>query len=286
MVLLSHLNYGQVSDHLKNMEELRKKINEPVVLPKNERVKLRITKELSYQPARDNSQKMDVYQAMSSIRGKLPIVVFIHGKTPLQTNPKNWGGYKSWAELTASKGYVAVVFTQSLSKPGTGIEEAASDLGDALAYIIRNHEVYNADTSRIALIAYSAGVPLLSYALIHNRSNIKCIAAFYGYMDIRNIDLWVTESPATLRKFSLIDYLSPDKNFPPVFIAKAGKENNNGLNETIDSFLAKSSGNDINLSFANHPLGVHGFDTQNNDGRSKEIIESLFVFLQYHLKDE
>jgi hypothetical protein len=34
----------------------------------------------------------------------------------------------------------------------------------------------------------------------------------------------------------------------------------------------------------NHPVGVHGFDNQNDDARSREIIEGLLTFLKTHLR--
>jgi len=277
--------YGQSTEDLKRLEEFKRKVNMPVVLPKSEKVHIRITKDLVYDPSKDTSQKMDVYQPVSTVKKeKLPLVVFVHGKTPIKTNPKNWGGYISWGELTASKGYVSITFTQSLGTPGRSIDEAGSDLQHALTYIKANHLLYNIDTNKIALLAYSAGVPLLSSALQQNQNNIRCLGAFYGFIDIKNIDMWKHESQASLTKFSLIDHLGKDKAFTPLFIARAGKENNKGLNETIDSFILKANNTNINLTFINHPEGVHGFDTQNNDERSREVIESVFTFLQYHLR--
>ncbi|HEY0670043.1 MAG TPA: alpha/beta hydrolase, partial [Sphingobacteriaceae bacterium] len=285
LLLATLFVYGQSAEDLKRLEEFRRKVNAPVVLAKDDRIKVKITKDLVYNTAKDTSQKMDVYQPVSGIKKeKLPLVVFIHGKTPIQTNPKNWGGYKSWGELAASRGYVAIVFTQSLGTPGRSIEEAGTDLQDALKYIKANHSHYNIDTNRIALLAYSAGVPLLSGALLHNKESIKCLAAFYGFMDMRNIEMWKSESQETLSKFSLVDYLNANIEFPPIFIARAGREHNKGLNETIDSFIAKANNANINVTVINHTSGVHGFDTQNDDDRSREIIESVFTFLKYHLK--
>jgi hypothetical protein len=33
----------------------------------------------------------------------------------------------------------------------------------------------------------------------------------------------------------------------------------------------------------NHPQGVHGFDNQNDDDRSREIVRSAIAFMQVHL---
>lgn len=285
MSLFVVLAYGQSAEDLKRLEEFKRKVDQPVVFAKKEKIKINIIKDLVYHSLKDSLQKLDVYQPVQGIKKrKLPLVVFVHGKTPIKTNPKNWGGYRSWGELTASMGYVAVVFTQSLGMPGRSIENAGSDLEDALTFLKKNYLHYNIDTSKIAIMAYSAGVPLLSGALLNNQDNIKCLAAFYGFMDIKNIEMWKAESRSTLAKFSLYNYLDSNPKFPPLFIARAGKEHNPGLNETIDHFVQKATTRNINITMINHPTGVHGFDTQNNDDRSKEIIESLFTFLQYHLR--
>lgn len=284
MTLIVSIASGQSADDLKRLEEFKKMVNSPVVFPVNDRTEFKIAADLIYSSSKDSSKKLDLYQPDGIGKDrKLPLIIFIHGKTPIETNPKNWGGYKSWAKLMASKGYVAVTFTHSLAIPGNSIEDAATDLQDALNYIKANQALYNIDTNKIALLAYSAGVPLLSYTLMHNESNIKCLVAFYGFLDMKNIDLWKSESRQTLGKFSLINYLGGDKKFPPLFIARAGKEHNKGLNETIDSFMQKANTNNINITLINHPTGVHGFDTQNNDERSQEIIESMLIFLRYHL---
>ena len=34
---------------------------------------------------------------------------------------------------------------------------------------------------------------------------------------------------------------------------------------------------------ANHPTGVHGFDNQNEDDRSRELIQSAIAFMKSHL---
>jgi len=39
----------------------------------------------------------------------------------------------------------------------------------------------------------------------------------------------------------------------------------------------------IALSLLNHPDGVHGFDNQNDDERSREIIRSAIAFMYIHL---
>lgn len=50
------------------------------------------------------------------------------------------------------------------------------------------------------------------------------------------------------------------------------------MDDSIDRFIHEALARNISLSFANHPLGVHGFDNQINDERSREIIRSAIAF--------
>lgn len=285
MIFICGLGYGQTSEDLKRLEEFKRRVNAPVVFTVLEKPKVKVTNDLPYTTSSEPYRKLDIYQPDNrNDKKKLPVVIFIHGKTPIETDPKNWGSYKSWAELATAKGFISVTFTHSLAIPGKSIEDAGTDLLAVLDYVKSKHSLYNIDTTRIALLAYSAGVPLLSEALIHRLQNVKCLVGFYGFMDMTNIDMWKSESQSTLSKFSLINYISSDKKFPPLFIARAGKEHNKGLNETMDPFMVKANNANLNLTFMNHATGVHGFDTQNDDDRSREIIESVFTFLQYHLR--
>jgi hypothetical protein len=46
------------------------------------------------------------------------------------------------------------------------------------------------------------------------------------------------------------------------------------------TFINEELAKNIALSFANQPEGVHGFDNQNNDDRSREIIRTAIEFYQ------
>jgi hypothetical protein len=40
------------------------------------------------------------------------------------------------------------------------------------------------------------------------------------------------------------------------------------------------------VTVINHPTGEHGFDNQNDDDRSREIIQSALAFMTTHLRFE
>ena len=55
------------------------------------------------------------------------------------------------------------------------------------------------------------------------------------------------------------------------------------MDDSIDRFTKEAIASNIPLNFANHPEGVHGFDNQNNDDRSREIIRDALDFMKVHL---
>ncbi len=129
---------------------------------------------------------------------------------------------------------VAAVFTHRLGYPKPLLAEAALDVTNAIDYICDRAGSFNADPGRIALVAWSGGGPLLSIAMRQQPSLVRCLLAFYAYLDIQR--------PST---------------------------------HAVAANLL--------LTFMNHPAGEHGFDNQNDDDRSREIIRAALEFLQAHL---
>jgi hypothetical protein len=58
------------------------------------------------------------------------------------------------------------------------------------------------------------------------------------------------------------------------------------MDDSIDRFIGEALAKNIALNFANHPQGVHGFDSQNDDERSREIIREAIEFIKLHLENK
>ena len=96
----------------------------PVVykVPGMDRVSVR--RDIVYKSG-DPRLKMDVYAPPGLAAGeRRPAVLFIHGGTGPQTNPKDWGIFVSWGRLVAASGMAAVTFTHRLGFPKTRLTEA------------------------------------------------------------------------------------------------------------------------------------------------------------------
>ena len=68
-----------------------------------------------------------------------------------------------------------------------------------------------------------------------------------------------------------------------MFIARAGLDQIPTMNDSIDRFIGEALAKNVTLTFANHPNGVHGFDNQTDDERSREILQSAIAFMKLHL---
>lgn len=262
-------------------------VNAPVVykVPGMERVSVK--KDLNYKTIETNQPlKMDVYTPPDTAKNeKRPAVVFIHGGAGAEFNPKNWGIYVSWGKLIAASGLVAVTFTHRLGFPKTLLNEGASDVADAVNYVRANADSLNVDKDRICLAAYSAGGPMLSAAMREKPVYIRCLVGFYSFMDIRQSKPHRdNETVETIDKFSPITYLDENAGeLPPMFIARAGLDQIPAMNDSIDRFIREALAKNAAIEVMNHPAGIHGFDNQTDDARSREIIRRAIDFMRGHL---
>jgi len=266
------------------VREQARKVMMPIVYQVPGMDKVKVVSNLKYTKTDDPNILMDVYLP-PDVRPdeKRPAVIFLHGGAKTAYTPKDWGIYTSWGRLVAASGFVGVTFTHALEYPGS-LEKGARDVRAAIDYVRANADKYHFDKDRIALIAYSAGGPMLSLAMDGDMPFVRCLIGFYAFMDVQQSDYRKTEPPGTLKAFSPITYLQRDPSkIPPLFIARAGRDQVPMMNDSIDRFVKEALARNIALTLANHPQGVHSFDNQNDDDRSREIIRDALAFMQFHL---
>ena len=228
---------------------------------------------------------MDIYTPTnSSENAAFPIVVLLHGAAGAQYKPKDWGLFRSWGRLIAAAGMVAVIFTHRLGYPKPLLAEAAIDVRNAIDYVRARASSFKADPTRLALFAWSGGGPLLSIPMQQETSFVRCLVAFYAYLDIQRSPTHIAhETAKSLRIFSPISYLNGDGPALPLFVAQAGQDDIPAMNDSIDRFVGEAIAANVPLTYMNHPAGEHGFDNQNDDNRSREIIRAVLDFLRTHL---
>lgn len=268
---------------IRRMAEL---VNRPVVYKVPGMDQVRVRKDLAYKETSDANVRMDVYTPPGLAAGeRRPAVLFIHGGARTEYRPKDWGVYQSWGRLVGASGMVAVIFTHRLGFPHTAILDGASDVADAIAYVRAHAAELSVDGDRLCLVAYSAGGPMLSPFLSDPPPYVRCLVAFYTFMDIRQSkEHRENETAETLERFSpIVQIARTPARVPPLFLARAGQDQVPTLKDTIDRFAAEALERNIPFELVNHPQGVHGFDNQNDDDRSREIVAQAVCFMKRHV---
>jgi acetyl esterase/lipase len=116
---------------------------------------------------------------------------------------------------------------------------------------------------------------------------MRALVAYYGIMDlsfVRHPDpAQRLLSDEDVPEFSPRAYLRDGRPLPPLLVARAGRDRPQ-LNESIDAFVADAIAAGASIDLLTHPNGQHGFDSRDDDDRSREIITATLDFLTRRLR--
>ena len=246
---------------------------------------VKVAKNLVYKRVQGEELKMDVYSPLGTARRtRRPAVVFVHGgRVPpnLLTTPKEWGAYVSFGQLVAASGFVGVTFNHRFYT-WNSLPDSQSDVMDLIAHIRTNAESLGIDKDRIIVWTVSAGSLFLSQPLRDTPPYIRSIVAYYPQLDLQDQRKAAPSSVTdeTLREFSPIYHLGRSgKNVPPLFIARSGLDDAS-MNGGIDRFVQLALSKNLTLDLANHATGQHGFDVEDDNDRSRQIIKRTIEFIK------
>jgi acetyl esterase/lipase len=215
-----------------------------------------------------------------------PAVILIHGG-PIAAGmaPPEWGIYRSYGELIAASGLVAVTFKHRLYGSDR-LEGAAEDVAALLAYVRANARDLGIDPDRLALWAFSGGGPLLSPAIRDPQPSIRCLVAYYAPLDYRRAPAaaFGGQIPEeTIEKLSPFPRASKSPGtWPPILVARAGRDLP-WIRDSVDTFVRTALEKGVTIDLMNHPRGRHAFDILDADERSREIIGRTVAYLIEHL---
>ena len=232
-------------------------------------------------PAADSGVlAFDLYTPAEPSEEPLPVVVFVSGypdpgfEAMLGCKFKEMGAYVSWAQLMAASGLAALNYTN---------REPTEDLLALLRFIRENGASLGIDGSRMGLWACSGNVPTALSALMQEpHDSLKCAALCYGFM----LDLGGSTSVAKASEQFGFANASAGKSVDdlprdlPLFIVRAGQDENPGLNETIDRFMDEALIQNLPVTFVNHPAAPHAFDLMHDSETSREIIRQILTFMR------
>jgi hypothetical protein len=212
-----------------------------------------------------------------------PAVVFVIGysdagaKRIVGCRAKEMESFISWARLTAALGMAAITYT-------TGTDPAA-DARAVLRHLRQCADGRGIDRERIGLWACSGHVPNALSVLMEEGESLRCAALLYGYM----LDLDGSAAVAEgARAFGFVNpaagrSVADLPRTTPLFIARAGRDEIPGLNETIDRFSAGALAGNLPVTLVNHPTAPHAFDLDDDSETSREVIRQALAFLRFHL---
>lgn len=243
---------------------------------------------LIYSGSQDSPLQFDLYLPPDHLPGKkLPLVVLVHGETPLN-NLKDSGPFTSLSRVIAATGLAAVTFNHRTLLQGAGIKDVIGDIEDLISFLIDHADDYGIDKDQIAIWSFSMGVPFGLYAGIHNSpAYVKCQVAYYGFGDFASLCKLLNlpfSDDDLAEEYSLVKLLSqnPDK-VAPLLVARAGSDQIPTILSSIDSFIGAALADNIHIDIYNHPAGVHAFELFNDEPRTHEIMEKTLEFLKRHL---
>ena len=200
----------------------------------------------------DTLQKhlLDIYMPANA-KGKVPLVVFVHGG--------GWLGNDKYADIGYMKKTVAAIVSSGFALASIDYRFSTQaifpaqiqDCNRAVSFLYNNADKYGFDKNRLAVIGFSAGGHLASLLGLSNNNNIasfympgtnrsfkfKAVVDFYGPSELilfpGNDDAKSPESiligAAPLVRPDLAKAASPvtyvDKNDPPFLIIHGEKDN-------------------------------------------------------------
>ena len=183
----------------------------------------------------------------------------------------------SWARLAAASGIAAITYVN---------REPAGDLLALVDHVRKNGAALDIDENRVGLFAASGNVPVALSLLMKERAGfVKCAALCCGFMLDLDGSTGVAQAAATWNfvnpcQGKSIEDVSTDI---PLFIARAGQDQFQLLNDSIDRFVAKALAANLPLTLVNHAAAPHAFDMYLDTDTTRAIIRQILTFLQFHL---
>jgi acetyl esterase/lipase len=246
----------------------------------------RVERDLVYRTDRDHLLKLDVYRPSSSPRPS-PVVFLVNGDAPdpeIIATAKDWGVFRSYGEHLAARGLVGVPFNHRSTNQFERTD-AADDVQAAISFVRGHAEDLGVDAERVGVWAFSAGGPFGLAPFLQRRPDwLRCAAGFYMIWDLEPLRASLpSATDESIRRWSCLSALdSETPDLPPLLLARAGRDNA-AILEGTDAFVRRARQRGIDLTVLDHPSGQHGFDTRDDDERSREIIREALEFFVRHL---
>jgi hypothetical protein len=243
-----------------------------------------VRRDVEYRAIDAGALTLDLYYPPDAAPGaRTPAVIFVTGYSDrgaqimFGCRLKDMASYVSWGRLAAASGIVGITYANG---------DPAADVNAVLRYVRDNAAPLGIDESRMAVWSCSGNVPnALSLLMQPGQDFLKCAVLCYGLMLDLDGSTSVASAAAQFRFANTsagksVDDLPRDL---PLFVARAGRDESPGLNDTMDRFLAAALRCNLPVTFVNHAEGPHAFDLFDDSEMSREIVRRILSFLRFHL---
>lgn len=224
------------------------------------------------------SKVMDVYYP-EKLHGPVPAVVLVTGfsdsayeaRMGLKLKDVMW--YRSWAKLIAASGLIGITYSNN---------DPHEDVRELFQYLRTEGSAFGIDGSKLGILSQSANVPN-ALSLLMSDTGIDCATLLYGYT------LDIGESTLVADALSAFGMPRPEATgdqFPAetsMLLVRAGKEEHESLNDSIDLFAAEALRRNAPISLFNYPQGTHCFDLFDDSPTSVAIIKQVISYFQSRL---
>ena len=207
------------------------------------------------------------------------------GGPPAYAAGKDSGQKIGWSQLIAASGMAAVAFDiRSDHYLATPIDPS-QDIAAAVGFVHTYGEKFGIDGTRLCTLGFSIGTaPWHLWATMREPSpDVRCNVVYYGPLDFKALHLSL--DPNLVDEFSALTWLRRhDSKVPAMLIAKAGRNENEGINDSIDRFVAAAQELRADVRLVTHPTGSHGFDLRNAEATSRSIIRQTLAYFRSRLR--
>ena len=255
----------------------------PMVYPLPDADQVVVRLGVEYRQTESGPLTLDVYlPARRQASVALPAIVLVAGYSDVGYQGVTGCRFKdmamctTWAKLVASFGMAAVTY---------GNARPAEDLDTVLSYIRANAAELGIDAERLALWGLSGNGALALATLASSPAgSFRCAVFSCPYLADLDGATHVADASRQWR------FIYPDgfrvENLPvdlPVFIARAGQEQDPGLNHALDRLVAAMLVSNRPVTCVNFAAAPHGFELFHDTLETREVMRQMFRFARFHL---
>lgn len=244
-----------------------------------------IKKDIKYLSNQETSLTVDMYYPPGfKFESNLPAVLVVFGysndavKKLVGSRLKDWSWYQSWGKLIAASGMATLIYEA---------DSPEKDLNILLQFLQDRADEFCIDRNRLGIYSCSGNVPTaLVNCMDKTKKYFRCAVFYYGYLLMTDQE-YIPEIESLSEKYGFsIPKLNAEiklRDDLPLLIVRAGLDSFPHLNSTIDHFISKAVGQNLQINFINYQEGQHGFDAYDDNDQSREIIKKTIDFWKFHL---